>query len=81
MLERQDGGGDEDGNLFAIGDRLEGSADGYLCLAEADVAADETVHRLSELHVVLDVVGGFELVGGVFVDERCLEFLLQVAVG
>ena len=53
----------EDGDLFAVLDGLERSADGDFGLAEADVAADEAVHRELAFHVGLDVIDRRALVG------------------
>ena len=81
VLEGQYGVGHKDGHLLGVAAGFEGGADGHFGLAEAHVAADEAVHGGGVLHVVLDVLGGFELVGGVLVEEGGLELLLQVAVG
>ena len=76
MLLRQQGGGHEHGHLLAGLDGLEGGADGDLGLAEADVAAQQPIHREAGLHVRLDVVDGAELVG--CLDER--EAVLELAL-
>ena len=55
--------GHEHGDLLAVGDRDEGGAQGDLGLAEADVAADQPVHRLARLHVLDHRVDGGQLVG------------------
>ena len=44
MLFRENGSGDEEGDLLAVLHRLEDGADGHFGFAEADVAADEAVH-------------------------------------
>ena len=62
-------------------DGFEGGADGDLGFAEADVAADEAVHRLRFLHVLLRLLDGIELVGGLSVDEGVLELQLPLGVG
>ena len=80
VLQRKDGGRHQYGYLFAVGGGLEGGADSDLGLAEADVAADQAVHRHGLFHVLLDGLGGALLVGGVFVEERRFELLLQEAV-
>ena len=67
--------------LLAIYCRLEGCTDCNLGLTEAHIAADEAVHGLGTLHVGFHGCGGFELVGRIFIDERCLKLLLHVAVG
>lgn len=40
VLLAEDGGGDEDGDLFTGEDGFEGGSDGDFCFSEADVAAD-----------------------------------------
>ena len=71
----------EHGDLLAVLDGLEGGAHGDLGLAEADVAADQAVHRDRLFHVGLDLVDGGELVGGLLVRERVLQLLLPRGVG
>ena len=63
------------GDLLAVHHRLEGRAHGDLRLAEADVAADQAVHRLAALHVGEHVLDRGELVRGLFVRERAFELL------
>ena len=46
MLEGENGGGREHGDLFAVADRLESGAHGDFGFAVADVAAEEAVHRV-----------------------------------
>ncbi len=81
VLEREDGGGGEDGDLFAILHGLEGGAHGDFGLAVADVAAEEAVHGLGGLHVGLDVDDGGELVVGFGEGEGVFELALEVVVG
>ena len=81
MLQGQHGSGDKHSHLFAVGGGFEGSADGHLGLAEAHVTTDEAVHGTFAFHVAFHIVGGLELVGGVFIDEGGLELGLEVAVG
>ena len=78
VLIGQDGGGDKDGHLLAVCGGLEGGANGYFRLSETHVATDEAVHGSVALHVGLHGLGGCELVGGVFVDERSLELVLEI---
>ena len=68
-------------DLLAVLDGLEGGAHGDLGLAVADVAADEAVHRDKLLHVGLHLGDGGELVRGLDVAERVLEFPLPGGVG
>ena len=76
VLARQQRRRDEHGDLLAVLDRLEGGPHRDLGLAEADVAAQQAVHRIRPLHVRLDVGGGDALVGRV--DER--EGVLHLAL-
>ena len=81
MLIGEYGGGYEYCHLLAVGGGLECCAYCNLGLSESYVAADEAIHGASALHVLLHFVGGFQLVGGVFVDEARLELVLQVGIG
>jgi hypothetical protein len=60
VLLREDRRGAEDHDLAVVAHALEGRAEGHLGLAEAHVAAEETVHGLGGLHVGLDVGEGCE---------------------
>ena len=81
VLLGQDRGRHEKGRLFAFLHRLENGADRDLGLAEADIAADEPVHRARAFHVPFRFEDGPLLVLGFLVDERVLEFALPVGVG
>ena len=81
MLPGQQGGGSQQGALFAPHDALEGGPQGHLGLAYAHVAAQQPVHGPGVLHVVLDLGGGGQLVLGLVVLEAGLEVLLPFAVG
>ena len=69
MLVCQDRRGDEDGDLLAVGGSLEGGTHGYLRLSEADIPAEEAVHRIGALHIGLHSGDGGGLVGGVLEGE------------
>ena len=73
VLLGEHGGGHEDGDLLAAGDGLERGADGDLGFAEADIAADQAVHRARGFHVALGLLDRAALVGGLGVVERALE--------
>ena len=73
VLFGENGGGHEDGDLFAAGDGLEGGADGDFGFAEADIAADQAVHRARRFEVEFGFLDGAALVGGLGVVERALE--------
>ena len=81
MLEGEDGGGREDGDLLAVLHGFEGGAHGDFGFAVADVAAEQAVHGLCGLHVALDVGDGGELVVGFVEVEGVLELALQLVVG
>ena len=80
MLLGEHGRRHEDGGLLPPA-RLEGRADGHLGLAEADVAAHESVHRRAALHVGLDLVDGAELVRRLGIGEGLLDLGLPGGVG
>ncbi len=63
MLLGQQRGRAQHRDLLAVGHGDEGGAHGDLGLAEADVAADQAVHRLAGFHVVDHGVDGGQLVG------------------
>ena len=70
MLVGKNGCGYQNGYLFAIIHRLKCRADGHFGFAKAHIATHQTIHWSIAFHVVFDVLGGFELIGCVFVDER-----------
>ena len=80
VLPGQDGGRHQDGALLAVHHALEGRADGNLGLAEADVAAQQAVHRHRALHVGLDLLDAAQLVVGLVVGEAPLKVVLPVGV-
>ena len=63
VLRGQHGGGHQHRHLLAVHHRLEGGADGHLGLAVPHVAADQAVHGLRLLHVLLHLVDGAQLIG------------------
>ena len=81
MLLCEDGGGAEEGGLFAAGDALEGGADGDFGFPESYVAADEAIHGVGGLEVVLGVLDGLFLIGGFGVVETLLELEHPAGVG
>ncbi|MPN11873.1 hypothetical protein SDC9_159181 [bioreactor metagenome] len=78
MLFAEQGGRAEHGHLPAAGHRAEGGAQGDLGLAEADVAADQPVHRLARFHVGDDRGDGLRLVGGFLETEAVGEGFVVV---
>src|SRR6266849_579099 len=81
MLEGQNGGGGEKGDLLVVHDGFEGGAHGDFGFAVANVAAEETVHGRGVFHVALNVGDGGVLVGGLFEFESVFEFALEISVG
>ena len=81
MLICEDGGGDKYGGLLVVGGSLEGGAYRHFRLSESDISADQAVHWTGTLHVGFHGLGGRQLVGGILVDEGCLQLMLHVAVG
>ena len=81
VLLGEDRGRHQDHHLLAVGGGLDRGAQGDLGLAEADVAADQAVHRPLGLHVALDRLDRLQLVGGLAVGEGALHRDLPLAVG
>ena len=73
MLLGEDGRGREDRHLASAEHALERGAQRDLGLAEADVAADEPVHRRGAFHVGLHVDDRARLVRGLAMREGTLE--------
>ena len=80
VLLRQNGGRDEHGHLHAVHHRLERGAHGDLGLAETDIAAKQAIHRADLFHILLQFVGGGQLVGGFRVGKGRLELGLHGGV-
>ena len=81
VLQRQNGRRHQYCYLLAVGGHLEGCTHGYLRLAETYIAAYQSVHGLRTLQIVLHVQRCFGLIGRIFVDERCFQLMLHIAVG
>ena len=69
VLLREHRRGSQHGHLLASGDRLENRPDRHFGLAEAHIAAHQTIHRLRLLHVALHIGRGLQLIGRGFVGE------------
>ena len=69
--------GHDDGHLLAGHGHDEGGAQRHLGLAEADVAADQPVHRRARAEVVQHVVDGVQLVVGLLIGEAGAELVEQ----
>ena len=80
VLPRENGGRAEQSALLGIRDALERRPQRDLGLAEADVAAEQAVHRDAALHVALDLVDAGDLVGRFLVLERRLKVALPLVV-
>ncbi len=80
VLPGQNGGGHQYGALFAVHHALERRPDGHLGLAEAHIAAEQPVHGLGTLHIVLDLIDAAELIIGLLIGEPGLELPLPVVV-
>ena len=81
VLEGEDGGGREHGDLLVVADGLEGGAHGDFGFAVADIAAEQAIHGELRLHVALDVGDGLALVVGLVVFEGVFEFFHPLGVG
>ena len=73
VLEGEDRGRREHGDLLVVADGLECGAHGDFCLAVADVAAEQAVHGLGGFHVAGDVGDGLRLVFGLVELEGVFE--------
>ena len=81
VLLGEDRGRHQHHHLLAVGGGLDRGAQRHLGLAEADVAADQAVHRPLRFHVALDRLDRLDLVGGLAVGEGRLHRDLPLAVG
>ena len=81
MLHCQHGGRYQYSHLFAVRGSFKGGTHCHFGLAKTHIAAHQSVHWHRTFHVVLDVQGSFGLVGRIFVEERCLQLMLHIAVG
>ena len=81
MLAGEQGGGDHHRDLRAGHGGDEGGAQGNLRLAEADIAADQAVHRLAGGEILQHVGDGAGLVLGFGVGEAGAEFGEGAVIG
>ena len=77
MLARQQRRRADHRHLLAREGGDEGRAQRHLGLAEADIAADQPVHRFARGHVLEDVGNRLELVVGLGIGEAGAEFLVE----
>src|SRR5690606_38293198 len=81
MLQRQDGGRYEDGDLFPGIRGLECGPNRDLGLAEPNVTTDEPVHRARRLHVALHCLDRGKLVRRLLVGERLGQLVVPAGIG
>jgi len=81
VLAGQQGGRNQQCDLFSILNGFERSSDGNFGFTKADVSGDEPVHGHFGFHVLFDLVNGRELVGCFNVGKRLFEFILPRAIG
>ncbi len=77
MLARQQRRRHHHGDLLAVHGGDEGGAQRHFRLAEADVAADEPIHRPARAEIVVDRGDGGKLVVGLLVGEAGAEFVVE----
>ena len=77
MLAGEEGGGRHDRDLIARHHRDEGGAQRHFRLAEADIAANEAIHRLARPEIFQRVADRAELVVGLLIGEAGVEFVEQ----
>ena len=77
MLARQQGGRHDHRHLLAAIAATEGGAQRDLGLAEADIAADEPVHRPAGRQIVERRVDGFVLILGLLIGKARAEFVVE----
>src|SRR5215212_8929892 len=80
VLLYEDSSRGEHHGLLSCERRLEGGPHGDLRLAEADVPADQAVHRVWPLHIRLDCGDGRFLIRRLLVGEALLELLLPLPI-
>ena len=80
MLPRKDCGGHKYCTLLAVQHTFECRTERHLCLSEAHVSAEKSVHRNRLHHILLYLVDAAELIVGLGVIETSLEILLPVIV-
>ena len=80
MLLSQHGGGHQHSDLFAGHHRLERRTNGHLGFAETHVPADQSVHRLVALHILLGVINCLHLIICFLIHKRRLKLALPSGV-
>ncbi|MNR08666.1 hypothetical protein D3C85_1248340 [compost metagenome] len=77
VLTRQEGRRTDDGHLLARHGHDEGGAQRHFRLAEADVAADQAIHRRALAQVLQHVADGVQLVVRLLIGEAGAELVEQ----
>ena len=80
MLAREQGGRHDDGDLLAVHGGDESSAQRHLGLAEADIAANQAIHRASGGEIVEHGRDGGLLVVGLVVGKARREFVVEAGL-
>ena len=78
VLARQQRGRHHDGDLLAVERDRERRAQRHLGLAEADVAADQPVHRPAGFEILQGRIDGAELVLGLLIGKARAEFVIDM---
>ena len=81
MLVSQHCGRNQHSHLLVVGSRLECRTNGHFGFAESHITANQPVHWLCHLHIVLNILCSFILVGCVFIHEACFQLMLHKTVG
>ena len=81
MLPGEDGGGAEDGALFAVQHAFKRRPQRHLGFAEADVSAEQPFHRDRLFHILFDFLDAAELVVGFLVFKVVFKIPLKFIVG
>ncbi len=81
MLEGKHSSGHKYGTLLAGHHALECRTECNLCLAEAHISAQKSVHGDRLFHVVLYLAGAFQLILSLHIVKAPLEFVLPVIIG
>ncbi len=68
-------------HLLAITNSFKGSTYGNFRLTESHIATNKPVHRKIGFHIFFNIIGSFQLVGGVFVNKRSFQLGLHIIIG
>ena len=80
VLEGQDSSRNENCTLFTIRDALKGRAQGDLRLTEAHVPAEQAVHGVRPLHILLNLIDAPQLIVGLVVLKARLKIALHIRI-